>query len=184
MSHNLSTSGHTLFIVGSRPSVAPTYWKLTLQDQPIAAYLPISLDFYLQHRKVAKRSNVYFSYGMHHACLSIILSVSVCLYVCLCCTLMFVPLLATRNGWIKMNIYGVIRSVRMGKWKTATLWLPERSVSERRRREATEARRRRGRGSSTEGARTFNAARGLESAVSSPSGSGRSPTTKRHLVHL
>ena len=53
-------------------------------------------------------------------------------------------------------------------------------VFERRRREA------RRRGSSAQCARSFNAAsiRGWGSAVSSPSGSGRSPTAKRHLVHF
>ena len=43
---------------------------------------------------------------------------------------------------------------------------PERSVSERRRREASR------RGSSADGARSFTAARGLGGAVSSPSGPG------------
>jgi len=35
-----------------------------------------------------------------------------------------------------------------------------------------------------EGAKSFNAARVWGTAVSSPSGSGRSPDAKRHLVHF
>ena len=60
-------------------------------------------------------------------------------------------------------------SVRM--WRKEE---PERSVSERRR---LEARRRRRRGVSIQ-------LGGLGSAVSSPSGSGRTTATKRHLVHF
>ena len=58
---------------------------------------------------------------------------------------------------------------------------PECSVSERRRREA---RRRRRLGSSAKSARGFNAARESVERCKLPSGSGRSPAAKRHLVHL
>ena len=70
-----------------------------------------------------------------------------------------------------------MHSVRMGKKKN-------RNALSANAEDVREVRRRRRRGLSSEGARSFNAARGPGERCKLPSGSGRSQAANRHLVHF